>query len=188
MPEQYVGVKFNYKNLGELELDSGLNTLVLELQQALSKLPPECIEDVAGNISVKIHDGILITSTGSRLGRLIAPKNFCKVTSKFSDELVCYYGSHIPSSETKMHLLIHEKRPDVRYCLHIHLPNIEKVQLLNRHPITKNYYPYGTVELAYEATNALGSNNLVILKDHGIVIVGADLKRMVEEVSKLCNI
>jgi len=188
MPEQYVGVKFNYRNLGGLELDSRLNSLVLEIQHALSKLPASCIEGVSGNISAKLQDGILITSTGSRLHNLIAPKNFCKVTSKFSDERVHYYGTHIPSSETKMHLLIHEKRPDVRYCLHIHLPNIEKVQLLNRHPITKQYYPYGTTELAYEAMNALGSNDLVILKDHGIVVVGSDLQQIVEKVSNLCNI
>ncbi|MHA1687534.1 MAG: class II aldolase/adducin family protein [Candidatus Heimdallarchaeaceae archaeon] len=188
MPEVYTGVKFEYEKVGELEFDKNLNSIALEIQKALGELPKTCVEGVTGNISVRLHDGILITSTGTKLRNLTVPHSFCKVSSSFNDEIVSYYGTNVPSSETRMHQLIYENRPDIRYCLHIHVPNIEKLQLLNRHPITQKYYSYGTKELAKEAMKALGSNDVVILRDHGIVVVGNDLSDIIVKAQKLCNI
>lgn len=188
MMEVYTGVKFKYRKLGELEFDKHLNKLVLEIQTAIDELPKKCIADVVGNISTRLTEGLLITATGTKLKNLTVPQSFCKVVSNFAEDNVAYYGANVPSSETKMHQLIYETRPDVRYCLHIHIPNLEKLQLLNRHPITQKYYSYGTVELAREAVNALGSNDVVILRDHGIVIVGNNLEDIIVKAQKLCNI
>ncbi|MHA1115392.1 MAG: class II aldolase/adducin family protein [Candidatus Heimdallarchaeum aukensis] len=187
--EEYVGVKFRHVKEGELEFNSSLNEIALQLQKALSELPPETLEGVTGNISARLSDGILISATRSKLKNLMVPQDLSKVVENtLGGDIIRYYGSKIPSSETPMHLQVYQNRPDVRYCLHLHLPNLEKLQLLNRFPITKESYPYGTWELAREATKALGSNDFVILRDHGILAVGNNLDDIVQKIISISKI
>ncbi len=187
--EEYVGVKFRHVREGELILDSKLNELALELQKALSQLPPEVLQGVTGNISARIEDdGMLISTTQAPLKDLKVPQHIAKVVTNTLGDIIRYYGDNVPSSETPLHMVIYQNRPDVKYCLHLHIPNLEKLQLLNRYPITNKAFPYGTWELAREASKALGSSNCVILKDHGVVAVGNDLEEIVKKIISLSQV
>ncbi|MHA1302969.1 MAG: class II aldolase/adducin family protein [Candidatus Heimdallarchaeaceae archaeon] len=186
--EEYKGVKFRHVKEGELIFDSQLNEVALQLQKALSELPPETLEGVTGNISARLSDGLLISATRAPLKNLRVPQDLSKVVSNTLGDIIRYYGENIPSSETPMHMIIYQNRPDVRYCLHLHIPNLPKLQLLNRYPITHESYSYGTWELAREASNALGSNDFVILRDHGIVAVGNDLGEIVKKITAISQI
>lgn len=188
MMEKEVHVKYKSERIDEISLDTKLNEIALELQKALSSLPEECKEGVTGNISVRLDDHMLVTATGAPLGDLKVPQNFCKVSFDTTNNKIKYYGNELPSSESPLHLTIYKKREDVKYCLHIHLPNLDKLQLLNRYPMTQDEYAYGTWDLAHEASSALGSNDILILKNHGIVAVGADLDHVIHKVESLCNI
>jgi len=179
MTERYIGIKFRTKKLGNLSKDKQIETSALLLNKILATLPEECLKGIAGNVSAKLSDGIIISASGSSLKNLIILDDYCKVTSRYNDRIVEYYGNKIPSSETKLHQLIYSERKDVQFVFHIHIPNLEKLQLLNRYPITKRFFPYGTINLAKEAVKALGSNNIVILKNHGIVIVGEKLENII---------
>ena len=172
MTERYIGIKFKTRKLGELVKDKQIENSAILLNNTLATFPEECLKGIAGNVSARLPDGIIISASGSSLQNLIILDDYCKVTSKYNDRIVEYYGKKIPSSETKMHQLIYSEREDVQFAFHIHIPNLEKLQLLNRYPITKRFFPYGTTNLAKEAVKALGSNDIVILKNHGIVVVG----------------
>ncbi len=175
MSERYTGIKFRTKKLGELLENEQLETYALQLNNVLKSLPEICLEGIAGNVSARIIDGILISASGTSLKNLGVLDDYSKVISKFNDRVVEYYGKKIPSSETKMHQLIYTEREDVQYIFHIHVPNLEKLQLMNRYPITKRFFPYGTINLAREAVNALSSNDTVILRNHGVVVVGKNI-------------
>ena len=87
-----------------------------------------------------------------------------------------------------MHLLIYENRPDIDYCFHVHLPNIHKLQLLNRFSVTSKFLSYGTFDLAKETVNSLGANDIVVIRDHGIVVVGTDLNKITRLIIQTRNI
>ncbi|MCE7741934.1 MAG: class II aldolase/adducin family protein [Candidatus Heimdallarchaeota archaeon] len=188
MSEIYTGVKFKIKKLGNLQKSEMSESLANKMSKVLSSLPEECSPGSSGNVSVKTEEGILISSSGTHLRNLVYPNDFCKVVSSSEEKRISYYGSGLPSSETRMHLLIFKKRPDMRFCLHVHLPNIEKLQILNRFPVTRQFLSYGTIDLAKEASNLLQSNNTAILRDHGIVVVGKEFDVIVEEVRRISNL
>ena len=84
-----------------------------------------------------------------------------------------------------MHLLIHQKRPEIKFCLHVHVPNILKIQIFDRFPVTSKFLSYGTIDLAKEASNILQSSDYAVLRDHGIVVIGENLNTIVGEVIKI---
>jgi len=188
MSEIYTGVKFKIEKLGNLQKSEVNKNLATKMSKVLSTLPEECSPGPSGNVSVKTDDGILISSSGTHLRNLTYPNDFCEVVSSSEEKRIKFYGSGIPSSESKMHLLIFENRPDMRFCLHVHLPNIEKLQILNRFPVTSQFLSYGTINLAKEASNFLQSNDIVILHDHGIVVLGKEFEETVEEVRRISNL
>ena len=185
MTERYIGIKFRTKKLGDLSKDNQIEISASILNNTLATLPEEYIKGIAGNVSARLPDGMIISASGSSLQNLIILDDYCKVTSRYDDRIVEYFGKKIPSSETKLHQLIYLEREDVQFVFHIHIPNLEKLQLLNRYPITKRFFPYGTINLAKEAVKALGSNNTVILKDHGIVVVSEKIEGIAREFKQI---
>ncbi len=181
MSEIYTGVKFKYIRLGDIQPSEEVEYQAQNISKVLGELPTDCSSGSSGNISVKTEGGILISSSGSLLKNLLYPEHFCEVVSNSDEKRIRFFGKDLPSSETRMHLLIHEKRVEIKYCLHIHTSNITKLQILNRFPITSQFLSYGTINLAQEASNNLQSNDIVILRDHGIVIVGEDLVSIFRE-------
>lgn len=109
-----------------------------------------------------------------------------------------------PSSEVNMHIEIYKKRPDVNGIVHTHSPyatgfafSSKRLKRLEGFGEIKNpYLPYieyekpGTDELAKSASEGLGGEDVLILKNHGVICVSDSLKEakllaiFVEETAK----
>jgi 3-dehydro-4-phosphotetronate decarboxylase len=68
----------------------------------------------AGNISVRLEDGYLITPTNSSLGRLDAAR-LAKLDADFR-----HVGGDKPSKEVFMHRAVYTARPDAGAVVHLH--------------------------------------------------------------------
>ncbi len=147
-----------------------------------------------GNASLKTDHGILITPSGKFKGKL-EEKDIILINK--NGEILRGRGK--PSSEWRMHVLIYEKRDDVKSVLHCH-PSIvtgltnagiiptpaelnrvsawteESYLLLGSEVKVIERRPFGTLELANAVSDALadGNSNAVVIRGHGAVTVGSD--------------
>lgn len=134
----------------------------------------------SGNISAKLDDeNILITATGTFLGDL-KPEDIVKVNlSTLKAE-----GSIKPSSELPLHSLVY-KNFSAKVVVHAHPPLIngyfavynkikaltfETKFYLGEIPVIEQDTP--TVTKPDAVIDALKSNNLVVLKNHGVISIG----------------
>ena len=95
-----------------------------------------------------------------------------------------------PSSEINMHLGIYKKRDDVNAIVHTHAPyetgfafsNKEIKRLEGFGEIKKPFLPSidyekpGSEELAISASEGIGNDDVLVLKNHGVICVGKNLK------------
>ena len=95
-----------------------------------------------------------------------------------------------PSSEVNMHIEIYKKRPDVNGIVHTHSPyatgfafSDKRIKRLEGFGEIKNpYLPYieyekpGSPELAMKASAGIGDDDVLVLKNHGVICVGENLK------------
>jgi len=106
-------------------------------------------------------------------------------------EKIIRKGMRLPPRETVLHLAIYEARPDVFSVIHSHQPlatafGIAQVPLLPvslggaryapKTPILQNPRIIDNMEMAQEAAQALGQANALLLRHHGVVIVGATVE------------
>ncbi len=138
----------------------------------------------SGNISIRLNQYIAITPTLKSLGHL-----------KEEDiVLVDMDGNCLtkgkPSSEVEMHLAIYKKRNDVNAIIHVHSPYItgfafsdKKIKRLEGFgQINQKYLSYidyekpGSKELALSASEGIKDEDVLILKNHGMICVGENLK------------
>jgi len=159
----------------------------------------------AGNISVRLDDGFLITPTNSSLGRLEAAR-ISRLDSEYR-----HIGGDKPSKEVFMHRAMYRARPDAGAVVHLHsthatavgcLPDVDPanpippltpyfVMRVGRSmPIVEYYRPGdAAMEPAIHAA-ALGAR-AVLLANHGPVVSGKTLTDAVyaaeelEEAAKL---
>jgi len=140
-----------------------------------------------GNISVRVEGGLLITP--SRLDYdIMQPEDLVVVSWK--GEILG--GCRLPSSETELHRLLFERRPDIGAIVHSHSPYASIVSVARRNlPVcvedmaqiigdTVNCTPYTPGgrhrELAEAACAAIGNRAMaVLLANHGPVVGGRDL-------------
>jgi len=138
----------------------------------------------SGNISARFGDIIGITPTLTSLGNL----------SEEDIVLVDLDGNTLtkgkPSSEVNMHLEIYKKRSDVNAIVHTHSPyatgfafSNKRIKRLEGFGEIKNpFLPYieyekpGTSELALKASEGIDSDDVLVLKNHGIICVAKNLK------------
>ena len=146
------------------------------------------ISGKSGNISSRINaasgDIIAITPTLKSLAGL-----------KAEDIVLIDLDGNIlsdgkPSSEVNMHLEIYKKRDDVNAIVHTHSPyatgfafSDKKIKRLEGFgEITKPYLPSieyekpGSSELAESASKGIGDSDVLVLKNHGVICVGENLK------------
>ena len=188
MSEIYTGVKFRIKKLGNLEYSKDLEIQSRIVSEGLASLQKDWSTSSSGNVSIRTKKGFLISSTGTELYNLSYPNDFCEVVSSSQEKRIRFYGNRIPSSETRMHLLALENNTNENYCLHVHLSNIEKLQILDRFPVTSKFLSYGTIDLAREASNLLKSSDIVILRDHGIITMGNDFIVIIDEIKRISRL
>lgn len=152
----------------------------------------------AGNISARFGNVVGITPTLKSLSEL-AEEDIVLVDMEGN---VLTKGK--PSSEVNMHLEIYKKRPDVTAIVHTHSPYatgfaFSAKQLKRLEGFGEIKTPYlasikyekpGSQELADSAAEGLGNEDVLILKNHGVICVSDSLKEamllavFVEETAK----
>jgi ribulose-5-phosphate 4-epimerase/fuculose-1-phosphate aldolase len=159
----------------------------------------------AGNISVRLSDGFLITPTNSSLGRL-HPGRLSKLDGDFT-----HVGGDKPSKEVFMHRAFYRARPDVGAVVHLHstmatalacMPDSDAenpvppltpyfVMRIGRSMPLVPYYRPGDAAMEPAIFNAARRARAVLLANHGPVVSGATLTDAVyaaeelEEAAKL---
>jgi ribulose-5-phosphate 4-epimerase/fuculose-1-phosphate aldolase len=162
------------------------------------------IHGAAGNLSVRLDDGFLVTPTNVCLGRL----DPARITKLDADGR---HASGDPASkEAFLHLSMLAERPQSGAVAHTHSTHAVAVSILDDrdpqapipaltayqvmrlgHLILLPYYPPGDVSLAGAVREVAAKHHAVLLAHHGPVIAGRDLEAAVyaaeelEETAKL---
>jgi ribulose-5-phosphate 4-epimerase/fuculose-1-phosphate aldolase len=151
-----------------------------------------------GNISVRLDDGLLVTPTNSRLGRL-DPAKISKL-----DRDRRHVGGDPPSKEAFLHHCVYETRPDAHAIVHLHATHSVAVSCLagldeddvlppltayyvmrvGRLPLVP-YFPPGDTRLAAAVRQVAGANAAVLLANHGPVVAGKSLDAAVGAIEEL---
>lgn len=151
-----------------------------------------------GNLSVRVDDCVLITPTGSSLGRL-DPASISRIDAS---------GRHLdgdpPSKEAFLHLAMYARRPHARAIVHLHCTCAVAVSCMV-HPDPSNVMPpltayhvmrVGPVPLVpyfrpgdralADAVGAIPSTHrAVLLANHGPVVSGKSLDEAVDSAEEL---
>jgi 3-dehydro-4-phosphotetronate decarboxylase len=151
-----------------------------------------------GNISVRLDDGLLVTPTNSRLGRL-DPARIARL-----DRDGRHTGGDPPSKEAFLHQCVYEMRPDARAIVHLHATHSVAVSCLAGldgsdvlPPLTAYYvmrvgklplvpyFPPGDTRLAAAVRQVAGAHAAVLLANHGPVVAGRSLDGAVGAIEEL---
>jgi 3-dehydro-4-phosphotetronate decarboxylase len=152
----------------------------------------------SGNLSVRLHDGWLITPTNASLGRL-DPARISKLDSKGN-----LLSGDPPSKEAFLHLAMYEQRPYDNGIVHLHstysaavscmaglpaddcLPALTAyfVMKVNRLPLIPYHRP-GDSELAEAVRKLAANHHAILLANHGPVVSGVSLEAAVYAMEEL---
>ena len=146
-------------------------------------------QGTSGNVSVRYGDRMLITPSGVPYEEL-DPKDLCATPIKKDGKT--WEGDLPPSSEWRFHLNIYQARPDVGAVVHTHsmyatvlaicgkpIPAVHYMVAASggtEIPVAK-YATYGTEELSVNALKALEGRTCCLLKNHGVIATGPNIKR-----------
>lgn len=152
----------------------------------------------AGNISVKLPDGYLLTPTNSFLGRLDPAK-----ISRLDGNGKLLSGD-APSKESFLHLNMYQERKNSAAVVHLHSLHAVAVSCLDGlnpddvfPPITAYavmqvgklalvpYYAPGDMALAEAVRKVAGKHHAVLLANHGPVVAGSSLTAAVYAIEEL---
>jgi 3-dehydro-4-phosphotetronate decarboxylase len=152
----------------------------------------------AGNISVRLEDGWLMTPTNVSLGRL-DPARLAKL-----DPAGQLLSGDPPTKETFLHRAMYEERPQAGAVVHLHstysvavsvLADIDAANVLP--PITAYYvmrvgrlplipyHPPGDRSLAEAVRRLAGKHHAVLLANHGPVVAGSSLDAAANAIEEL---
>lgn len=188
MSEGYVGVKFTtvYKDK-KAPHHPDLETLKEWCRLFHQKgLAPPYPGGSYGNLSFRPHrDSFIITGTCIGLKDTLGNDCFVEIHDcNAGTKEILVTGTRPPSSETFMHHIIYQNRPDVHAIFHGHNQQITENAALLNIPETAEEVPYGTLELAESVLSILGNHTFFVIKAHGFVSLGSD---MAESGSLACN-
>lgn len=152
----------------------------------------------SGNLSVRVADGILVTPTGSSLGRL-DPARIAKVGPDGTP-----LAGDPPSKEAFLHLAMYAQRPQAHAIVHLHCTCAVAISCLahaNPHnvlpPLTAYhvmrvgtlpllpYYRPGDRALADAVGRAAAKHRAVLLANHGPVVSGKSLDDAIDSAEEL---
>ena len=151
------------------------------------------IVGTAGNLSVAVDDGLLVTP--SSLPYHEAPADDMVLLGADGSRLA---GQRVPTSEWQLHLAVHAAHGP-RAIVHTHAPCTTAVstlvtelpaihyyvELLGGPPRVAPYATFGTAELAANVNEALTSRSAVIMANHGAVTTGATLQEAADRARTL---
>ncbi|HTP94600.1 MAG TPA: 3-oxo-tetronate 4-phosphate decarboxylase [Burkholderiales bacterium] len=152
----------------------------------------------AGNISVRLDDGWLMTPTNSCLGRLDAAR-----LSRINVDGKLVAGD-APTKEAFLHRVMYRERPFAGAVVHLHSVHAVAVSCLadvdsdnvfppitayaimqvGRLPLVP-YYPPGDESLAEAVGKLAGRHHAVLLANHGPVVAGSSLTAAVNAIEEL---
>ena len=152
----------------------------------------------SGNLSVRVPDGILVTPTGSSLGRLDPAR-----ISKVAPDGRALSGDP-PSKEAFLHLAVYARRPAAGAIVHLHCTCAVAVSCLVHHdprnvlpPLTAYhvmrvgmlplvpYFAPGDHALAEAVGELAVRHRAVLLANHGPVVAGSSLDDAVDAAEEL---
>jgi L-fuculose-phosphate aldolase len=144
-----------------------------------------------GNYSVRLRDNVM----------LISPSGMKVHEFKEEDLVVCSFlgeiieGERKPSTGFSMHRLIYESRPEVNAVIHTHSIAATSFSIANKPipnslevlkdfaggkiPVTSEYAELGTEALAKNIKMAMNDSFAVLLRNHGVLSYGRDMKHAV---------
>lgn len=152
----------------------------------------------SGNLSVRVDDGVLVTPTGSCLGRLDPAR-----ISRIAPDGRTLSGDP-PSKEAFLHLAVYASRPSARAIVHLHCTCAVAVSCLVHDdpgnvlpPLTAYhvmrvgtlplvpYYAPGDRALAAAVGALAASHRALLLANHGPVVAGTSLDDAVDSAEEL---
>jgi L-fuculose-phosphate aldolase len=137
-----------------------------------------------GNMSARLEEGFVVTASGCNLG-VIEPDELIWVQKcDVENETVHYCGSLKPSSESILHHLVLEARPDAGAVVHAHDPVATREAIASDGLTeTAREEPYGTIALAELAIEAFGHNQeIIVLRNHGYVCAARSMTEVVDRI------
>ena len=138
-----------------------------------------------GNISQKIDDVILLTPSQVDKGKLK-----WKDVAVIDKDANIIESHHNLSMETQMHLEIYKARPDISAIVHSHPPFASayacseeivdttitgEILYVCGIPKKADYFLMGSKELANSISEAIKNTDIVVMNNHGVVIVASNL-------------
>lgn len=151
-----------------------------------------------GNLSVRTRDGLLLTPTGSSLGRLDPAR-----LSKLDESGQCLSGDK-PSKEVPLHLAVYQQRPQAQAVVHLHSTYSVALSLLadvNPDDALPPLTPYlvmrvgtvpilpyampGTEALAEAVARASAKHHVLVLAHHGSVVAASSLTEACDAAEEL---
>jgi L-fuculose-phosphate aldolase len=138
----------------------------------------------SGNMSRRVGDNILITAHESYPGFL--QEDDILIIDREGNKVE---GDKEPTSEKSLHMFIYQQFPQKNVVIHVHPPHA--VHYFHYHdtltPITLEERVYlGKVKAITQQTptitdlepvhHALGNNDIVVVKDHGVIAMGEDFQ------------
>jgi len=152
----------------------------------------------AGNISVRVADGYLVTPTNASLGRLV-PERLSHLDHNW--ELL---DGDRPTKEVAMHRAMYAARPDAGAVVHLHSTHVTALSCLNPadSPLGKPLTPYfvmrlgasvpsvpyfrpGDADMEGAIREAAEQGSAVILSNHGSVVSAPTLTGAVNAAEEL---
>jgi len=179
--ELYQGVKFSHTQISRsfhydhrLELLNRWVYLFTELG-----LAPLHSSGAYGNQSYRTSDSsFVITRSGMSpqnsldVENYVYIKGFDDISGTFTTE-----GISPPSSESFLHYVLYKSKPHIHSIMHGHSSLLCSYAKHLKIPVTEHYHDYGTPELAEAALQiSEGPIDFFVLKDHGFVALGKDIK------------
>jgi hypothetical protein len=125
---------------------------------------------IAGCLSIKVPEGILITTSGSNLMELTADNLSLIISWDKNKKTINYVGNLLPSSESPLHCTLHDTYKN-KMVLHVHCPKMTYSENLNKFK-TSNYLRYGTFLMGSAVSNIINNEKFAIMKYHGQVLIG----------------
>ena len=169
-----------------------------ETARAMSQMG--LVAGTSGNVSVRLSP----SDSGAPL-MAVTPAATPYATLQADDIVVTDFevdpieGKLTPSSESLLHVVIYQARPDVSAVIHTHSvyssvlavsgldipPVLDEVVVNIGGPIRVSEYGFpGSEALAQNVTDALGDRKAAIIANHGAVGVGKDL----DEALEICSL
>lgn len=133
-----------------------------------------------GNLSFRLDEGsnvFIITSSGLGPKNMVSPQCFVKVVDcNVENKVVYVHGVKEPSSESILHYRIYVLRQDVNAVFHGHEVSLTEHAKYLGAVETKEWKPYGSLELVKSVEEVLNRNNFIVMKKHGFISLGASMK------------